>query len=73
LHEALRDEVQRLKIATGHIPGQQALNHQFFQMAHQSPQLASQQANQKHPQPHLQHGVQASSSSLHQSSNSMQS
>lgn len=64
LHEALRDEVQRLKIATSQIPGQ-ALNHQFFQVAHQSSQLASQQLHQ--------HPHQPSSSSLRQSSTQMHS
>ncbi|MCO5586200.1 hypothetical protein L7F22_040139 [Adiantum nelumboides] len=71
LHEALRGEVQRLKIATGQIPGQ-ALN-QFFQMAQQSSSLASQQVNQQHPQAHVQQHSQASSGNLHQSSTSMQS
>lgn len=82
LHEALRDEAQRLKIATGQIPGQ-AVGAQYFIMSHQGPQPASQQVQQQHSQlqqlmpslqgpPHLQQQLQQSSN-LHPSSSQMES
>eukprot|EP00250_Pteridium_aquilinum_P015063 c22355_g1_i1 orf=1148-3082(+) len=78
LHEALRDEAQRLKIATGQTPGQ-ALGPQFFQMPHQGPQQQVQQHHSQQQQQmplserasHLQQQPQPPSS-LHHSSRQMQ-
>lgn len=49
LNEALREEVHRLKLATGQIPGH-TLNQQLFQMSQQGPHLTLQQIQQQQQQ-----------------------
>lgn len=49
LNEALREEVQRLKLATGQIPGY-TLNQQNFQLSQQGPHLTLYQIQQQQQQ-----------------------